>query len=79
VSGDSWGKTCFWDGKTGTLLHSFAQHQSDVLCLATNKMHNKIFSAGIDNKTALFQLLDQEDGERKWVYTYAQRCHTHDM
>ncbi len=30
VSGDSWGKTCFWDGKTGTLLHSFAQHQSDV-------------------------------------------------
>ncbi len=49
------------------------------LCLAVNKMHTKIFSSGVDNKTALFQLLDQEDGERQWVHTYSQRCHTHDV
>jgi U3 small nucleolar RNA-associated protein 4 len=79
-SGDSLGKTRFWDGRHGTLLHSFDQHTADVLCLAKNKMENKVWSAGIDAKVSLFQLVQEADAEgRRWLHTHSQRAHTHDM
>lgn len=78
VSGDSLGKTRVWDGRHGTLLHSFEQHTADVLCLATNKAENKLFAAGIDPKVALFQLTPDGDAKR-WTHTHSQRAHTHDM
>jgi U3 small nucleolar RNA-associated protein 4 len=79
VSGDSLGKTSFWEGRHGTLLSAFQQHHADVLALGTNKFMNKVFAVGVDNKTSLFQHLDQENGAKQWVYTYSQRCHTHDV
>ena len=79
VSGDSLGKTRVWDGRHGTLLHSFEQHTADVLCLAKNKAENKIFSAGIDSKVSLFQLVQEASDSRKWLHTHSQRAHTHDV
>ena len=34
VSGDSLGHVQIWDGRMGTLVHSFSQHKADVLALA---------------------------------------------
>lgn len=37
VSGDSRGKTSFWNGKTGTLVDSYQTHKADVLAVAVAK------------------------------------------
>ncbi len=37
VSGDSRGKTSFWNGKTGTLVDSYQSHKADVLAVAVTK------------------------------------------
>jgi len=34
VSGDSRGKTSFWNGRTGTLVDSYQSHKADVLAVA---------------------------------------------
>ena len=36
VSGDSRGKTCFWNGKTGTLVDAYQTHKADVLTVAVD-------------------------------------------
>jgi U3 small nucleolar RNA-associated protein 4 len=36
VSGDSRGKTSFWNGKTGTLADSYQSHKADVLAVAVS-------------------------------------------
>jgi len=36
VSGDSRGKTSFWNGKSGTLVDSYQSHKADVLCVAAD-------------------------------------------
>lgn len=43
VSGDSCGRTQFWDGKFGTLLQSFSQHEADVLTLAVTPDSSTIY------------------------------------
>lgn len=45
-SGDSSGNVQFWDGKFGTLLARFSQHQADVLQLAVSPDGNMVFAAG---------------------------------
>ena len=37
VSGDSRGKTSFWNGKTGTLMDSYQSHKADVLAVAVGE------------------------------------------
>ena len=37
VSGDSRGKTSFWNGKIGTLVDSYQTHKADVLAVAVSK------------------------------------------
>jgi U3 small nucleolar RNA-associated protein 4 len=46
VSGDSGGNVQFWDGRFGTLLASFRQHQADVLALAASPDGEFVFAAG---------------------------------
>lgn len=36
VSGDSRGRTQFWDGTFGTLVQSFKHHEADVLAIAVS-------------------------------------------
>ena len=45
-SGDSGGNVQFWDGRFGTLLAGFSQHQADVLQLAASADGNMVFAAG---------------------------------
>jgi U3 small nucleolar RNA-associated protein 4 len=94
VSGDSLGNTQFWDGRTCTLLKTYTPHRADVLSVAvTEKTGNPMaFSAGIDNKICLFQLVENRTpppGEtstdpsmnfhREWIYNSSLRHHTRDI
>lgn len=80
ISGDSSGKTSFWDGKTGTLLSASAVHKADVLTLCVNKDENTVYSSGVDpvimmhvkSKTA-------GNGYEKWLKSVQRIVHTHDV
>ncbi len=45
-SGDSSGNVQFWDGRFGTLLARFTQHQADVLQLAASPDGSMVFATG---------------------------------
>eukprot|EP00040_Diaphanoeca_grandis_P029238 m.170849 g.170849 ORF g.170849 m.170849 type:complete len:782 (-) comp31622_c1_seq1:25-2370(-) len=80
VSGDSLGKTQIWDGKFGTLLQSFVEHEADVLVTAVSSDSKHIFSSGVDNR--LIQLTKLDDTPIKqgeWVLSARHRDHTHDV
>ena len=55
-SGDSGGNVQFWDGRFGTLLAGFSQHQADVLQLAASADGNMVFAAGACCWTVLLLL-----------------------
>ena len=48
VSGDSRGKTSFWNGRTGTLTDGYQTHRADVLAVAVNEAQTEVFSSGVD-------------------------------
>eukprot|EP00041_Stephanoeca_diplocostata_P020947 m.479319 g.479319 ORF g.479319 m.479319 type:complete len:845 (-) comp21699_c0_seq1:208-2742(-) len=84
VSGDSHGRTQFWDGKFGTLLQSFTHHEADVLTLAVTPDNSTIYASGVDNKVAEFRqaVSSTDDGsaeQRTWVLSGRCRDHTHDV
>ncbi|KAL4423732.1 hypothetical protein ABPG75_001033 [Micractinium tetrahymenae] len=83
VSGDSSGNVQFWDGKFGTLLARFSQHQADVLQLAASTDGNMVFAAGVDPQVALFHRLPEgSSGGSKhvpWAHLSSKRPHTHDV
>ena len=93
VTGDSTGKTLFWDVATGTLLQAFKEHQSDVLAVAAHPSGQLVFSAGVDAKMCVFQR-DNSSGsssssssssgmagmaDARWVCRGGIRRHTHDV
>ncbi|RWS30677.1 hypothetical protein B4U80_08330 [Leptotrombidium deliense] len=47
VSGDSNGKTSFWDGNTATLIQEHKAHKADVLCLCKGT-NGSVLSSGVD-------------------------------
>ena len=57
VSGDSRGKTSFWNGKTGTLIDSYQSHKADILTVAANEEENVVYSSGVDPSIVHFQPL----------------------
>jgi U3 small nucleolar RNA-associated protein 4 len=79
ISGDSFGHTQFWDGKTGTLIQDFKQHHGDVLSIAKSDDETMIFSAGVDSSVSLFQSLSTSANSKKWVCTCKQRKHARDV
>ncbi|PRW61122.1 WD40 repeat [Chlorella sorokiniana] len=84
VSGDSAGNVQFWDGRFGTLLAGFSQHQADVLQLAASADGNMVFAAGVDPQLALFHRLPEgtSTGSGKqlpWAYLSSKRPHSHDV
>lgn len=76
VSGDAGGRTCLWDGEHGTLLHAFALHAADVLCLAAAGDGSAVFAAGVD---AHVQVITRGAGGAGWAATGSKRAHTHDV
>ncbi|ELT88845.1 hypothetical protein CAPTEDRAFT_220555 [Capitella teleta] len=81
VSGDSSGKTCFWNGKQGTLMKAFESHRAAVLTLALTEGGTKAYSAGIDPAIAHFDLIapHHKSNARMWVMTSKRVEHTHDV
>ena len=89
VTGDSTGKTLFWDVATGTLLQAFKEHQSDVLAVAAHPSGQLVFAAGVDAKMCVFQrdTTGNNGGiggngvgaDARWVCRGGIRRHTHDV
>jgi U3 small nucleolar RNA-associated protein 4 len=84
ISSDSLGHVQFWDGKTGTLLQSFEQNdkKADVLALAITPNECQVFASGIDSRVICIErstIPPQGGGPVRWIMTYAQRPHTHDV
>ena len=67
ISGDSRGKTSFWNGKLGTLIDSYQTHKADVLTVTLNSKQTEALSSGIDPWIMHFQPVVRKDGRTKWV------------
>eukprot|EP00096_Caligus_rogercresseyi_P014742 TRINITY_DN7239_c0_g1_i1.p1 TRINITY_DN7239_c0_g1~~TRINITY_DN7239_c0_g1_i1.p1 ORF type:complete len:724 (-),score=124.32 TRINITY_DN7239_c0_g1_i1:22-2148(-) len=78
LSGDSRGKTSFWNGKTGTLLDSYQTHKADVLTVAVNHEKNIAYSTGVDPVVMHFQPILHKDGRSKWIKSIHKTWNHHD-
>lgn len=81
VSGDSRGKTSFWNGRQGTLIKSIQSHKADVYCLAVDSTENIVVSSGIDSSVVQFNYIAARENSdwRDWVGTLVHNQHTHDV
>lgn len=81
VSGDSRGRTTFWNGQHGTVIKSFQSHKSAVLTLAINKAGTKVVSSGTDPTLIQFEYIPaQSESEWNiWTRTNTHSQHTHDV
>ncbi|KAH3774230.1 hypothetical protein DPMN_175605, partial [Dreissena polymorpha] len=81
VSGDSRGKTTFWNGKHGTVIKSIQSHKADVYCLAVNTTETCVVSSGVDSSVVQFNYIAARENSdwRDWVGTFLHNHHTHDV
>ncbi|XP_030831866.1 U3 small nucleolar RNA-associated protein 4 homolog [Strongylocentrotus purpuratus] len=81
VSGDSVGRTQFWNGKHGTLLKSYTSHRASVLDLCVSQDQTSVFSAGVDPIISEFQMVQKASGSetKHWVRGRSIRDHSHDV
>jgi len=79
ISGDSRGKTSFWNGKLGTLVESVQSHKGDVLTLALSSDQATAYSTGVDPTLMHFQVIVKADGRRKWVKSLHRVIASHDV
>ncbi|KAL5021741.1 hypothetical protein ScPMuIL_000896 [Solemya velum] len=81
ISGDSRGKTCFWNGRQGTLILGVESNKADVLCLAVSPEENSVFTSGIDPTVVQFELtpISTETDRKAWVSSLVRTQHTHDV
>ncbi|KAK3086816.1 hypothetical protein FSP39_023935 [Pinctada imbricata] len=81
VSGDSRGKTIFWNGRQGTQIKSIQSHKADVLCLTVDETEETVFSSGVDPVVAQFDYIPaHKDSDMKiWVRSAVKSQHTHDV
>lgn len=81
VSGDSRGKTSFWNGEQGTLIKSYTSHKADVFCLCVDKAETSVLSSGVDSTVVQFEFIStQKDSDwRMWVKSLSHFRHTHDV
>ncbi|XP_046328638.1 U3 small nucleolar RNA-associated protein 4 homolog [Haliotis rufescens] len=81
ISGDSRGKTCFWNGKMGTLLRSFQSHKADVLSLCLSEAEESLYTVGVDPTIVQFEkvIYPGENNPGKWTRSVVRSSHTHDI
>lgn len=81
VSGDSLGKTTFWNGKQGTVIKSVQSHKADVYCITMNKEETKVVTAGVDPNVIQFNFVParQNSDWKDWIGSPLHRQHTHDV
>ena len=76
ASGDSTGSVKLWDKKFYALLQNFKLHGADVLCLVANYSGDLLYSAGVDRKTQMYQLVDNK---KRWAHVSGRHYHSHDI
>lgn len=76
ISGDSCGRTSFWDGATATLISSSRVHNADVLTLCLSGDEKSVYVAGVDPLVVEFTRIGQS---QKWVKSLQRTNHTHDV
>uniref|UniRef100_G3MTN6 Uncharacterized protein n=1 Tax=Amblyomma maculatum TaxID=34609 RepID=G3MTN6_AMBMU len=76
ITGDSCGRTSFWDGKTATLISSFKVHNADVLSLCLSEDEKHVFVAGVDPLLVKFTRLSDT---KKWAKSRQRTCHALDV
>lgn len=79
ISGDSRGKTSFWNGRSGTLMDSIQSHKADVLTLTLSQNENVAYSTGVDPTLMHFQTITKNDGKIKWVKSLHRVISSHDV
>ncbi|KAK2953509.1 putative U3 small nucleolar RNA-associated protein 4 like protein [Blattamonas nauphoetae] len=90
--GDSLGHVCIWDVVTGTLLHSFTRHHSDVLTMAFQEDGKTLFAAGADGRITQYSLIslpntrqsksgsmDIDSDMSEWRFVSIIKAHVHDI
>lgn len=76
ISGDSCGRTSFWDGTTATLISSSKVHSADVLTLCLSVDEKSVYVAGVDPLMVEFTKVGQS---QQWVKSLQRTNHTHDV
>ncbi|KAG8201749.1 hypothetical protein JTE90_012809 [Oedothorax gibbosus] len=75
VSGDSCGKTSFWDGNSGTLISSAGSQKEDILALTVSKNEDVIYTSGVDPTITMY--MKSQNGA--WVPSIKRNIHSHDV
>ncbi|GBN68407.1 U3 small nucleolar RNA-associated protein 4 [Araneus ventricosus] len=75
ISGDSCGKTSFWDGNTGTLLSASGAQKDDILTLVVNKDEDVIYTSGVDPTITMYM----KSSNGMWLKSIQRVVHTHDV
>ena len=78
VSGDSRGKTSFWNGQNGTLLDSYQSHKADILCVTTTSDEKIVYASGIDPNIVHFQPV-VKGSRTRWVKSIQRHVNSHDV
>lgn len=76
VTGDSGGEVRFWDAKLFGQYQRIKAHVNDIFSIATNKDGTRVFSAGADRKTSIFQKSFKGKQWNRLSYKY---FHEHDV
>lgn len=80
ITGDSWGRTCFWDMRTATLTSTFKVHAADVLAVCLSADESKVYAAGVDPAVVEFaKISNTTSGSEIWTKSTQRSCHTHDV
>ena len=61
MSGDSRGKTSFWNAVTGTLVDSYQTHKADVLTVHISEDQTVAYSSGVDPVIMHFQPISKRE------------------
>jgi len=79
VSGDSRGKTSFWNSRNGTLLDSYQSHKGDILTVTCNQDQTVIYASGADPTIVHFQSVVTGENKMKWMKSIQRYVNTHDV
>ena len=75
VTGDSYGEFRVFDGKLFAQSQRIVAHKGDIFSIAVNKEGTKLFTAGADMKTSVFQ----KGKGRHWNKMSHRSYHEHDV
>lgn len=82
VSGDSRGKTCFWNSTLGTMTQYVQTHKADVLSLVICPEQKSLYVAGVDPTIVQVKLVQtgSKSGRKEcWMRSLPRSIHTHDV